>query len=76
MIGVKKEQAIERFVTQMPVRFETADEDLWVKGVVVELGERRRADSIEQVLLPAPPGHSDVPREATRPAASGGNHTM
>ena len=32
VIGVKREQVIERFVTQMPVRFETAEEDPWVMG--------------------------------------------
>ena len=33
VIGVKKEQILERFMTQMPVKFETADEDVWVMGV-------------------------------------------
>jgi metallophosphoesterase (TIGR00282 family) len=54
VIGVRREQALERFRTQMPVKFETADEDVWVMGAVVEVNQRGLADSIEQVLLPAP----------------------
>jgi 2',3'-cyclic-nucleotide 2'-phosphodiesterase len=54
IIGVKREQAIEGFLTQMPVRFETAEEDVWINGAVVEINEKGLADSIEQVLMPAP----------------------
>jgi metallophosphoesterase (TIGR00282 family) len=53
VIGVKREQAIESLVTQMPVRFSTSDEDPWVMGVVVRCSQPLRADSIEQLLLPA-----------------------
>jgi calcineurin-like phosphoesterase len=53
VIGVKREQAIESLVTQMPVRFETSTEDPWLNGVVVRASEPMRADAIEQVLLPA-----------------------
>jgi metallophosphoesterase (TIGR00282 family) len=52
VIGVKKEQAVERFVTQLPVRFETADEDVWVMGCVVESADGL-ARSIEPVMVPA-----------------------
>jgi len=38
----------------MPVRFETAEEDVWVMGAIVEVNEDGLADSIEQVLVPAP----------------------
>jgi 2',3'-cyclic-nucleotide 2'-phosphodiesterase len=54
VLGVKPEQVLERFITQMPVRFETAEDDVWVMGVVVEVNERGLADSIEQVMVPAP----------------------
>ena len=54
VLGVRWEQALERFRTQMAVRFETADEDIWVNAVVVEIGSDGRAASIEQVLEPAP----------------------
>ena len=41
-------------VTQMPIRFETSTEDPWLNGVVIRAGEPMRAESIEQVLQPAP----------------------
>ena len=47
VIGVKKEQAIERFLTLTQVRFETATEDPWLNAVLVEarLGGARHVDS-------------------------------
>jgi metallophosphoesterase (TIGR00282 family) len=54
VIGVKREQAIESLLTQMPVRFETSEEDPWLMGVVVSCSRPRRADSIEQVLMAQP----------------------
>jgi len=54
VIGVKREQAIEALLTQMPVRFETSEEDPWLMGVVISCSQRLRADSIEQVLMPRP----------------------
>ena len=38
---------LERFLTQMPVRFEVADGDVWLEGVVLHLGEDGRALRIE-----------------------------
>jgi len=54
VIGVKREQAIQSLLTQMPVRFETSEEDPWLMGVFVSCSERLRADSIEQILMPRP----------------------
>jgi metallophosphoesterase (TIGR00282 family) len=54
IIGVKREQAIEGFLTQMPVRFETAEENVWINGAVIKVNEKGLADSIDQVLMPAP----------------------
>lgn len=54
VIGVKREQAIESLLTQMPVRFETSEEDPWLMGALVSCSQRLRADSIEQVLMPRP----------------------
>ena len=51
VLGVRWEQALEGFRTQMPQRFETAEEDLWVNSVVVDINERGLADAIEPVLL-------------------------
>jgi calcineurin-like phosphoesterase len=54
VIGVKREQALESLITLMPVRFETAEDDVWVMGAAVEIGPGGLATSIEQVMLPAP----------------------
>ncbi len=56
VIGVKRGQALTSMITQMPVRFETSSEDPWLNGVVIRASTPMRADSIEQVLEPAPPG--------------------
>jgi metallophosphoesterase (TIGR00282 family) len=47
VIGVKKELVLERFLTQLPVRFEPATGDVWLEGVVVEIGPEGRAVRIE-----------------------------
>jgi 2',3'-cyclic-nucleotide 2'-phosphodiesterase len=55
VIGVKREQAIESLLTQMPVRFETSEEDPWLMAVLIRCSTTPlRADSIEQVLMPRP----------------------
>ncbi len=53
VLGVKPELILEALITQMPVKFETATEDIWVMGAVVEVNEAGLADSIEQVMVPA-----------------------
>jgi 2',3'-cyclic-nucleotide 2'-phosphodiesterase len=53
VIGVRKEQALEGFVTQMPVRFDSAEGEVWVMGALVEIGDDGLARGIEQVLVPA-----------------------
>ncbi len=53
VIGVKREQVLERFKTMLPTRFETSEEDPWLNGVLVEAGDDGRATSIEQLLVPA-----------------------
>jgi 2',3'-cyclic-nucleotide 2'-phosphodiesterase len=53
VIGVKREQALERFLTLTNVRFETSKEDPWLNAVLVETGDGGAATSIRQVLLPA-----------------------
>jgi len=55
VIGVNRDQALTSMVTQMPIRFETSSEDPWLNAVVIRAsGGSMRAESIEQVLLPAP----------------------
>ena len=58
VIGVKREQAIESLLTQMPVRFETSEEDPWLMGVLIRCSARLRAASIEQLLMARPPAAS------------------
>jgi metallophosphoesterase (TIGR00282 family) len=53
VIGVKREQAIKRFLTLTNVRFETSDEDPWLNAVLVEADGEGRATAVEQILLPA-----------------------
>ncbi len=54
VLGVRWEQALEGFRTQMPVRFTTAEENVWINAVLVTVREDGRAESIEQILEPAP----------------------
>jgi 2',3'-cyclic-nucleotide 2'-phosphodiesterase len=57
VLGVRWEQALEGFRTQMPQRFDTAEDDVWVNAVLVELRDGDGlADTIEQVIVPASPG--------------------
>jgi metallophosphoesterase (TIGR00282 family) len=56
VLGVKRELAVEALVTQMPVRFEPSEVDPWLNAVVVRASSPGRADGIEQLLVPAPPG--------------------
>jgi metallophosphoesterase (TIGR00282 family) len=53
VIGVRREQAIESLATMMPVKFETADEDPWLMGVLITASQPLRADAIEPVRLAA-----------------------
>jgi 2',3'-cyclic-nucleotide 2'-phosphodiesterase len=54
VLGVRWEEALESFRTQMSVKFTTADEDIWVNAVVVDIAADGHAESITQVLEPAP----------------------
>jgi hypothetical protein len=53
VIGVRKELAIERFLTQRPTHFEPAKKDVVVQGVVLDLDEATgRARSIARLREP------------------------
>ncbi len=55
VIGVKKELAVERFLTQRPVGFEPARREVWLQGALVEIDdETGRALAIERVQEPLP----------------------
>ncbi len=55
VLGVKPEQALASLITQMPTRFETAEDDVWIMGALVDVNERGLADSFQQIMVPAPP---------------------
>ena len=52
VIGVKRELALERFLSMTNVRFETSDDDPWLNGLLVEADGDGRATAVEQLLLP------------------------
>ena len=54
VLGVKPEQALRALIKQMPTRFETATEDVWVMGALVEVNQQGLADSFEQVMVAVP----------------------
>ena len=54
VIGVRRDQALRALTTHMPTRFETEEEDPWLNAVLVSASTPGRADSIEQLLVPAP----------------------
>jgi calcineurin-like phosphoesterase len=53
VIGVKRELALERFLSLTNVRFETSDEDPWLNALLVEADGDGRATAVQQILLPA-----------------------
>src|SRR3954463_3398983 len=68
VIGVRREQALRRFLTQVPARFEPSDVDPWLNAVLIEADDSGRATGIRPLLLPY---------SANNAASSGGvNQTM
>ena len=53
VIGVKRELALERFLSLTNVRFETSDDDPWLNALLVEADGEGRATAVEQLLMPA-----------------------
>lgn len=52
VIGVRKEEAIARFLTQLPTKFEVAKKNIRLNAVVIEVdGESGKALSIERISL-------------------------
>jgi metallophosphoesterase (TIGR00282 family) len=56
VIGARREEVLQAFRTQMPIRFRTAGEDVWVMGAAVEVGDDGLARSIDQLLVPVEDG--------------------
>ncbi|MBI5870537.1 MAG: TIGR00282 family metallophosphoesterase [Actinobacteria bacterium] len=53
VIGVNKQIIIQRFLTQMPVRFEVAEDDVWIEGVLVSTDDKGRATGIQSLQIEA-----------------------
>ncbi len=50
VIGVRKEDVVERFLTGMPSRFDVAKRDVWLQGAVIEIDEKTgKALKIERI---------------------------
>lgn len=50
VIGQKKDQIIQRFLTSIPIRFEVAENDVYLCGIVVDVDEKTgKARSINRV---------------------------
>ncbi|KAB2954173.1 TIGR00282 family metallophosphoesterase [Heliorestis acidaminivorans] len=55
VIGVKKELVLKKFITSLPVRFETAAGTLQFCAVITELAEKGKAADIERINLTIEP---------------------
>jgi 2',3'-cyclic-nucleotide 2'-phosphodiesterase len=53
VIGVRSELAIARMRTRLPVRFEPAEGDVRLEGVLLTCSDTGRAESLELVRIPA-----------------------
>jgi len=52
VIGVRKEEAISRFLTQLPAKFEVAKKDIRLNAVVIEVDEQSgKALRIERIAV-------------------------
>ncbi len=52
VIGVKKENIIEKFITGMPQKFTVAKDDVWINGVLIEIDSKSgKALNIKRVNL-------------------------
>ncbi len=56
VIGMDRDLAIRRFMTAAPVKLESAIDDPWLNGVIVEAGDNGLAKSFEQLLVPLQAG--------------------
>jgi metallophosphoesterase (TIGR00282 family) len=68
VIGVRREQALERFLTQVPARFDPSDDDPWLNAVVIDADDSGKATGIRHLLLPYSP--------SSAASSAGVNQTM
>ena len=57
VIGVRKQVAVERFLTQIPWKYDVATEDIELQGVIVDIGENGRASDIKRIRIPLDERH-------------------
>ncbi len=52
IIGLKKDDVLQRFLTQIPNRFNVAKDDVWLQGVVIDVDEKSgRSTGIERLSV-------------------------
>ncbi len=57
VIGIKRKVAIERFLTQMPRKFDVASREIELQGVILEISPRNgRSESIRRLKVPLDEG--------------------
>jgi metallophosphoesterase (TIGR00282 family) len=53
VIGIRRQIALERFLTQVPLKFDVATEEIELQGVILEVDEQTgKSRSIERVRVP------------------------
>jgi 2',3'-cyclic-nucleotide 2'-phosphodiesterase len=53
VIGIRRQIALERFLTQVPIKFDVATEEIELQGVILEVDEETgKSRSIERVRVP------------------------
>jgi len=53
VIGIRRQIALERFLTQLPLKFDVATEEIELQGVILEVDEQTgKSRSIERVRVP------------------------
>jgi metallophosphoesterase (TIGR00282 family) len=53
VIGIRRQIALERFLTQVPIKFDVATEEIELQGVILEVDEQTgKSRSIERIRVP------------------------
>lgn len=53
VIGIRKEIALERLLTQIPWKFDVAKEEIELQGVVIEVDSKTgKSENIQRVRVP------------------------
>jgi len=53
VIGIRKQVALERLLTQIPWKFDVANENIELQGIMVDINERTgKSQSIQRIRIP------------------------